>query len=113
MFEFNQEEAIYQLNIHNVIYECDHPTSTLLNKAIDISEVFDSKFNEILDCIYQRYLKEKGSITKDELLSKLGPATINLDKNNISYLEHDFFNLNAIAVRFSGILESFDDVIIV
>lgn len=106
-FEYDKEAEEYVLLTAGIKFTCEEVEEEYYKVAVKLAALYKEKLPEIAARISCDVAGMYGKMTVDEVISKLGEPVIELDLNQIVYLDHGFDEEHIISVEYEGDLEEF------
>jgi hypothetical protein len=107
MFTLN-EYGEYETEINGIRFVCGTVQAGYEKAAADIAAIYEKRVRAIAQFMQEEgILAVYGEMTCEDMMQALGQATINLDNESISYLNHTLDDDHIIGLEYRGVIETF------
>lgn len=106
MFKYSEEDGAYLAGLNGMEFVCEEPSGELEEQARKLADLYKDCLPSLVRFMLEELDGVYGPLTAEEFTARLGRPQIDLDRNLVCYLEHDFDD-HILEVEFEGELEGF------
>ena len=106
MFQYSEEYGAYLAELDGMEFICEEPSEEYEEQAKALAACYEERLTDLSEFMLEELDGVYGLLTADEFASGLGRPQFDLDRNCVTFLEHDFDD-HILEVEYEGQLEEF------